>query len=107
MPTSPKTPIAPTPKPVRTPTPAPAPTPTPLQAADNLTPAQIRQAYGEHFHFTIDGQQTTADYTGQTIAIVIGGLDPSIASDLSTFDQANGIAAPPSFKSVYFQVRPE
>ena len=103
MPTSPKTPIAPTPKPVRTPTPAPAPTPTPPQAADNLTPAQIRQAYGENFHFTIDGQQTTADGTGQTIAIVIGGLDPSIASDLSTFDQANGIAAPPSFKSVYFQ----
>ena len=39
----------------------------------------------------------------QTIAIVIGGLDPNAYSDLTMFDRTFGMAAPPSFESAYFQ----
>jgi hypothetical protein len=68
-----------------------------------LTPAQVRQAYSENYVFNVNGRSYTADGTKQTIAIVIGGLDPYISNDLATFDQAYGIPAPPSFQSVYFQ----
>ena len=74
-----------------------------LLSASPLTPAQIRQAYSENFAFNVNGQSYTATGAGQTIAIVIGGLDPYISNDLSTFDRNFGLPAPPSFQSVYFQ----
>lgn len=52
-------------------------------------PAQIRTAYG----FT----GVSATGAGETIAIIDAYNDPTIASDLATFDSAYGIAAPPSF----------
>ncbi|WP_052639905.1 S53 family peptidase [Zavarzinella formosa] len=54
-----------------------------------LTPAEMRKAYGF--------DQLKDDGAGQTIAIVVAYDDPNIASDLATFDQAFGLAAPPSF----------
>ena len=62
---------------------------------DGLVPAQIRAAYGFN---TLS--PTTANGAGQTIAIIDAFDDPTIASDLATFDQAYGIAAPPSLKVV-------
>jgi subtilase family serine protease len=62
-----------------------------------LTPAMVRQAYGENFNFLVNGHTTTADGTGQTIAIVIGGIDPNISNDLHVFDSQFGIPDPPSF----------
>jgi subtilase family serine protease len=56
------------------------------------TPAQIRAAYG--FNSVSDNG------SGQTIAIIDAYNDPNIASDLAAFDQAMGIAAPPSLKVV-------
>ena len=74
-----------------------------LLSASPLSPAQIRQAYSENFYFNVNGRSYTATGAGQTIAIVIGGLDPNAYGDLGTFDRAFGIAAPPSFESAYFQ----
>jgi hypothetical protein len=57
--------------------------------AGGYSPAQIRQAYtlaGLPF-----GGSTPADGTGQTIAIVDAYNDPTIASDLSTFDAYFGL----------------
>lgn len=61
------------------------------------TPAQIRTAYG--FNSAAFGA-TAANGAGQTIAIVDAFNDPNIASDLHTFDQAMGIADPPSLRVV-------
>ena len=61
-----------------------------LLSASPLTPAQIRQDYSENFAFNVNGRSYTATGAGQTIAIVIGGLDPNAYSDLSTFDQQFG-----------------
>jgi subtilase family serine protease len=74
-----------------------------LLSASPLSPAQVRQAYSENYIFNVNGRSYTANGAGQTIAIVIGGLDPYIANDLVTFDRTYGISAPPSFQSVYFQ----
>jgi subtilase family serine protease len=74
-----------------------------LLSASPLVPAQIRQAYGENINFNVNGRSYTATGAGQTIAIVIGGLDPYISNDLATFDRTYGISAPPSFRSVTFQ----
>jgi subtilase family serine protease len=67
-----------------------------LEARDLLsvayTPAQIRHAYGF--------DQIPLDGSGQTIAIVDAYDDPTIVSDLRTFDQEFGIADPPSFAKV-------
>ena len=67
-----------------------------LEARDLLsvayTPAQIRHAYGF--------DQLPLDGSGQTIAIVDAYDDPSIVSDLQTFDRAFGIADPPSLTKV-------
>ncbi len=63
-----------------------------------FVPNQIRQAYGiDRISFS---GGVTGDGTGQTIAIVDAYDDPNIASDLQHFDQAFGIAAPPSFRRV-------
>jgi subtilase family serine protease len=75
--------------------------PTQPHPRPDLSPKQIWKAYGEHFGFTINGQPHAADGTGQTIAIVVGGLDPNIANDLAAFDQASGLPDPPNFWSVY------
>jgi subtilase family serine protease len=61
------------------------------------TPAQIKAAYGIS---SLSFGSTSADGTGQTIAIIDAYNDPNIASDLAAFDAAMGIAAPPSFKVV-------
>jgi len=66
------------------------------------TPAQLRQAYGiNQIRFTTpQGQTVTGDGSGQTIAIVEEGVDPTLGADLKTFDQHFGIADPPSFQVV-------
>ena len=66
-----------------------------------MSPAQIRQAYAVNINFTVGGRTFSADGTGQTIAIVTAGLDPTILSDLQIFDRWYGLAAP-NFRSVYF-----
>ncbi|WP_165226789.1 Ig-like domain repeat protein [Aquisphaera insulae] len=67
-----------------------------------ISPSQLRHAYGiDQVRFTGPGGTTvTGDGTGQTIAIVEMGVDPTIEADLTTFDQYFGIAAPPSFRVV-------
>ena len=67
-----------------------------------VTPAQLRQAYGiDQISFTGPGGTTvTGDGSGQTIAIVEEGVDPTLGADLNTFDQFFGIPAPPSFQVV-------
>ena len=62
-------------------------------------PQQLRQAYGiNQISFTGPGGTTvTGDGSGQTIAIVEAGIDPTLEADLTTFDQFYGIPAPPSF----------
>jgi hypothetical protein len=67
-----------------------------------VSPAQLRHAYGiDQIQFTAPGGTTVSgDGTGQTIAVVEEGVDPTIAADLTTFDQFFGIPAPPSFQVV-------
>jgi hypothetical protein len=67
-----------------------------------VSPAQLRHAYGiDQITFTGPGGTTvTGDGSGQTIAIVEEGVDPTLGADLATFDQFFGIPAPPSFKVV-------
>ncbi len=66
------------------------------------TPSQIRAAYGfdQLTTFATSSGSERANGAGQTIAIVDAYNDPNIAGDLAVFDQAFGIAAPPSFKIV-------
>ncbi len=67
-----------------------------------VSPAQLRHAYGiDQISFTSPGGATvTGDGSGQTIAIVEEGVDPTLGADLNTFDQYFGIPAPPSFQVV-------
>lgn len=58
-------------------------------ASGPLSPALIRHAYGF--------DQLSLDGTGQTIAIIDAYDNPTIVSDLSTFDAQFGLPAPPSF----------
>jgi subtilase family serine protease len=67
-----------------------------------LSPAQVRQAYTENINFIVGGRTYRADGSGQTIAIVTAGLDPTILSDLQTFDRRFGLFDP-NFRAVYFQ----
>src|SRR5689334_472268 len=69
--------------------------PTPV----GFTPAQIRTAYGFNSIAFLGGNTANAG-AGQTIAIVDVYDDPNIAGDLHAFDQAFGLADPPSFKKV-------
>jgi hypothetical protein len=66
------------------------------------SPAQLRHAYGiDQIRFTGPGGTTVVgDGSGQTIAIVEEGVDPTLQADLNTFDQYFGIPAPPSFQIV-------
>jgi subtilase family serine protease len=62
--------------------------------ATGLTPAQVRHAYGFD---QIPGLAADYDHTagsGQTIAVVMAGDHPAIASDLHVFDQAFGLPDP-------------
>ena len=63
-----------------------------------VSPAQLRHAYGiNQISFTGPGGTTvTGDGSGQTIAIVEEGVDPTLGADLTTFDQFFGIPAPPA-----------
>ncbi len=67
-----------------------------------VSPSQLRSAYGiSQISFTGPGGNTvTGDGSGQTIAIVEEGVDPTLGADLNTFDQYFGIPAPPSFQVV-------
>ena len=67
-----------------------------------VTAAQLRHAYGiDQISFTDPGGATvTGDGSGQTIAIVEEGVDPTLGADLNTFDQFFGIPAPPNFQIV-------
>ena len=67
-----------------------------------VSPAQLRSAYGiDQISFPGPGGTTvTGDGSGQTIAIVEEGVDPTLGADLTTFDQFFGIPAPPSFQVV-------
>ncbi len=56
----------------------------------SYSPAQIKAAYGIN--------QLTETGAGQTIAIVDAYNDPNIEADLTAFDAAYGLPAPPSFK---------
>ncbi len=68
-----------------------------------VSPEQLRNAYGvNQITFTgPNGTTVTGDGSGQTIAIVEEGVDPTLESDLHTFDQYFGIPDPPSFQVVY------
>jgi hypothetical protein len=57
-----------------------------------LSPAQVEQAYGYN-KITFNNGTVTGTGAGQTIAIVDAYDDPSIANDLSVFDQQYGLAA--------------
>jgi subtilase family serine protease len=70
-----------------------------------FSPAQIAHAYGfDQVSFTNAlGQAVRGDGTGQTIAIVDAYHDRYLSSDLKTFDNYFGIAAPPKFTVAYPQ----
>ncbi|MGD0541774.1 MAG: hypothetical protein ABSB33_09680, partial [Tepidisphaeraceae bacterium] len=57
-----------------------------------LTPAEVRAAYGfSQTYFTVGGMTTGAYGAGQTIAIVDAYGDPTISSDLKSFDSSIGL----------------
>jgi subtilase family serine protease len=62
-------------------------------------PSQITSAYG-FTKASFDNGTVAANGAGQTIAIVDASGDPNIQSDLTTFDEAYGIPAPPSFTEI-------
>jgi hypothetical protein len=68
-----------------------------------VTPGQVLTAYGiNQIRFAGPGGTTVpGDGTGQTIAIVELGADPTIQADLHTFDQFYNIPDPPSFSVIY------
>jgi subtilase family serine protease len=71
-------------------------------AVGGLSVTQVRGAYGlgpvGSSNISFNG--VVGDGTGQTIAIVDAYNDPNIATDLATFDTAEGLSAPPSFTVV-------
>jgi hypothetical protein len=82
---------------------SPQTSPTPI----GYTPAQVQQAYG--FNLVNFSNGTAGTGNGQTIAIIdaydnprfVNSTDPNFAtSDLHLFDQAFGLADPPSFTKV-------
>jgi subtilase family serine protease len=66
------------------------------------TRSQVRPAYGFD-QVTFANGTVPGDGRGQTIAIVDAYEDPTIASDLHYFDQASGLADPPSFVKAVLQ----
>jgi hypothetical protein len=65
-----------------------------------ITPALMRAAYGlgtyGSSNVTFNGVQGNG--AGQTIAIIAGGNDPTIANDVDAFSSYWGLPDPPSFK---------
>ena len=61
------------------------------------TPLQVRQAYGLD-NITVGG--VTGNGAGQTIVLVDLYDQPTVFSDLATFDSYYGLPAPPSFTKV-------
>jgi subtilase family serine protease len=72
---------------------------TPGGLPAGFSPQQISQAYGFN-QITFKNGTIKGDGSGQTIAIVDAYGDPTIASDLATFDSVYGLAAPPHFTTV-------
>ena len=68
--------------------------PASTAGANGITPAQMLQAYGIN---NIQFNGITGAGAGQTIAIIDAYDDPNIATDLASFDNTFGIAAPPGF----------
>jgi len=60
-----------------------------------LTPAQVTHAYGlDGIAFTTSAGTVKGDGSGQVIALIEAYHDPTIASDLQTFDQTYDLPAP-------------
>ena len=60
-----------------------------------LTPAQLDSAYGlSSVSFNVNGTSIKGNGAGQTIAIIDVDNDANIATELATFDQTYGLAAP-------------
>jgi len=71
-----------------------------MLSTTQLTPAQIRHAYGfDQTYFTVNGKTVADNGAGETIAIVDAYGDPTIAADLKSFDATYGLANP-NFKTV-------
>src|SRR6266849_849817 len=66
-----------------------------------FTPYQIRHANGfDAIKFIKGTTVIPGNGAGQTIAVIDPFDDPQIANDLSAFDSAFGLPAPPSFRKV-------
>jgi hypothetical protein len=67
-----------------------------------ISPETLRHAYGvDQIRFAAPGGAAVlGDGSGQTIAIVEAGIDPTLGADLNTFDEFFGISPPPSFTVV-------
>lgn len=62
-----------------------------------LTPAQLTGAYGlDSITFPAGSGTVKGDGSGQAIALIEAYHDPYLASDLTTFDQAFNLPAPPT-----------
>ena len=70
--------------------------------SDQISPETLRHAYGvDQIGFAAPGGATIlGDGSGQTIAIVESGIDPTLGADLNTYDEFFGIPPPPSFTVV-------
>jgi hypothetical protein len=70
--------------------------------SDQISPETLRHAYGvDQIRFAASaGATVLGDGSGQTIAIVEVGIDPTLGADLNTFDEFFGIPPPPSFTVV-------
>ena len=68
-----------------------------LSGTAGYTPAQITAAYGLNaITFQSGGKTVAGDGAGETIALIEMYHDPNLTSDLATFDQKYGLAAPPN-----------
>jgi hypothetical protein len=63
-----------------------------------FSPAQIQTAYGANqITFSTTNGNVAGNGSGQTIALIEEYYDPSILSNLKTFDSQFGLSAPPTF----------
>jgi subtilase family serine protease len=61
-----------------------------------LTPAQVTSAYGlASINFSTGSGTVKGDGTGEVIALIEAYHDPTLVSDLATFDQTYNLPAPP------------
>ena len=60
-----------------------------------LTPAQMRHAYGmDAISFTANGQTVQGTGAGQTIAIIVADHNPFLSSEIASFDSTFGLPNP-------------